>query len=176
MILPISKPRRISALLLAVLLPVVCIKASLPSQIADSEAAHKKKPLRYRLIALEPRACLNQTIDLELELENTANQKILIDPQALLSSVMIFQGNRARDSRADLMGKTPRDQFIPLEPGNSYRKTMSYSLHDKFFSVAGVYSIQATYGQFADLSRELPDVYRGYVESNTVLFELRECE
>jgi len=176
MTLPINKPQRISALLLAVLLPVVCIKASLPSQIADSEAAHKKKPLQYRLIALEPRACLNQTIDLELELENTANQKVLIDPRALLSSVMIFHGDRALESRADRWGKIPLDQFVSLEPGNSYRKTISYSLHDKFFSVAGVYSIQVTYGQFADLSGELPDAYRGYVKSNTVLIELRECE
>lgn len=171
-----TKPHRISAFLLAVLLLVACVKAAPTSQTAGSEAAQKKKPLQYRLIALEPRACLNQSINLELELENTANKRVLIDPRALLSSVMIFHADRALESRADLWGSIPIDQLVSIEPGKYYPKTTSYPLHDKFFSAAGVYSIQVTYGQFAHVSPELPDLYRGYVESNTVLFELRECE
>lgn len=171
-----TKPHRISALLLAILLLVGCIKAAPPSQTLDSDAAHKKKPLQYRLIVLEPHACLNQSINLELELENMANKKVLIDPRALLSSVMVFHGDGALESRADLGGNTPLHQLVSIEPGKSYRKTTSYPLHDKFFSAAGLYSIQVTYGQFAHVSPELPDLYRGYVESNTVLFELRDCE
>jgi hypothetical protein len=172
----ITKPHRVSAWFLAVLSLIACVKAGPASQTGDSTTAHEKKPLRYRLIALEPSVCLDQSIDLEFELENTSNRKVLIDPRALLTSVMIFHEVGARVTRADLWGKIPGDQMVSLEPGKYYRKTTSYPLHDKFFSAAGVYSIQATYGQFGHVSPELPDLYRGYVESNTVLFELRECE
>ena len=172
----LTKPHKISALLLALLLLIACIKAAPSSQTADSTTVLEKKPLRYRLIALEPSVCMNQSVDLEFELENTSNQKVLIDPRALLTSVTIFHEVGARVTRADLWGNIPRDQLVSLEPGKYYRKTTSYPLHDKFFAAAGVYSIQATYGQFAHVSPEIPDLYRGSIESNTVLFELRDCE
>lgn len=134
----------------------------------------EKQPLRYRLIVSEPTVCRNEGISLELELENTSSHRVLIDPTALLYSVSISRAGGALSPTGDRMGKITPDQLVALEGGSSYRKTISYPLQGKFFLV-GLYSIHVTYGQFADFSPKVPDVYIGVVESNRVLFEIKDC-
>lgn len=134
----------------------------------------EKQPLRYRLIVSEPTVCRSEGISLEIELENTSSQGVLIDPTALLYSVSISRAGGALVPTGDRMGKITPDQLVALEPGRSYRKTTSYPLKSKFFSV-GLYSIHVTYGQFADFSPKVPDLYIGVVESNRVLFEIKDC-
>jgi hypothetical protein len=114
-------------------------------------------------------------MSLELELENTSSHRVLLDPTALLYSVNISRTGGSIVPTGDRMGKITPDQLVALEAGSSYRKTVSYPLQGKFFSV-GLYSIHATYGQFADFSPKVPDLYIGVVESNRVLFEIKDCE
>ena len=135
----------------------------------------EKQPLRYRFVISEPTVCRNEGISLELELENTSSHRVLVDPTALLYSVNISRTGGSIVPTGDRMGKITPDQLVALEAGDSYRKTVSYPLQGKFFSV-GLYSIHVTYGQFADFSPEVPDVYIGVVESNRVLFEIKGCE
>ena len=133
-----------------------------------------KQPLRYRLIVSEPTVCRNEGINLELELENTSSHRVLIDSTALLYSVSVSRAGGALVPTGDRMGKITPDQLVALEGGGSYRKTISYPLQGKFFSV-GLYSIHVTYGQFVDFSPKVPDLYIGAVESNRVLFEIKDC-
>jgi len=151
------------------------IQAAPCGQAGNEKVEPEKKPLRYRLIVLKPTVCLNEGIELELELENTATRNILIDPRALLHTVNISRDGGAIVPTGDLWGKVPRDQLVALKPGESYRKTIMYSLKNTFFSVTGIYTIRVSYGQFADLSHELPNLYKGAVDSNAVLFEINDC-
>lgn len=134
----------------------------------------EKQPLRYRLIVSEPTVCRGEGIDLELELQNTTNHRVLIDPTALLDSVMSTHGNHVFGSGSIRPGKIPPDQLVALEPGASYRKTTSYPLKGEFFS-AGIFSFKATYRQTERFSPQIPDLYIGFVESNRVLFEIQDC-
>jgi len=134
----------------------------------------EKLPLRYRLIVSEPTVCRNEGISLELELENTSSHRVLIDPTGLLYSVSMSRVGGALVPTGDRMGKITPDQLVALEGGSSYRKTISYPLRGKFFLV-GLYTIYVTYGQFADFSSKAPDLYIGVVESNRVLFEIKDC-
>lgn len=134
-----------------------------------------KQPLRYRTIISEPSVCRNDSIRLELELENVSNRRVLVDARALLHAVSVSREGGAVQSTGDLVGKIPPEQLVALEPGQSYRKTTSYPLQGKFFTL-GLYSIHLTYGQFADSSPEFPDLYKGTAESNPVLFEIKACD
>jgi hypothetical protein len=130
--------------------------------------------LRYRLIVSEPSVCRNEGLSLELELENTSSHRVLIDPTALLYSVNISRARANIIPTGDRMVKITPDQLIALEASGSYRKTIPYLLQGKFLLV-GLYSIQVTYGQFAQFSPTVSDLYVGVVESNKVLFEIKDC-
>jgi hypothetical protein len=147
---------------------------SAPFCLSANTGQVEKQPLRYRFIVSEPSVCRNDGISLELELENTSSHRVLIDPTALLYSVSISRAGGALVPTGDRMGKITPDQLVALEAGRSYRKTISYPLQGKFFSV-GLYSIHATYGQFEEFSPKVPDLYTGVVESNKVLFEIKDC-
>ena len=151
-----------------------CYPSALFGQSASARQV-EKQPLRYRVIVSEPTVCRNESISLELELENTSSHKVLIDPTALLYSVSTSRAGGALGSTGDRMGKITPDQLVALEGGSTYRKTISYPLQGKFFLV-GLYSIRVTYGQFADFSPKVPDLYIGIIESNRVLFEVKDCE
>jgi len=69
------------------------LRAAPLGQNANDEAAGHKQPLGYRLIVSKPTVCLKETIELELELENTSNRKIVIDP-----SLWAIYGSFARAS------------------------------------------------------------------------------
>jgi hypothetical protein len=145
--------------------------------LAESPNAKEvaKQPLRYRAIISEPSVCLNDSISLELELENASNHRVLVDARALLHTVRVSREGGAVLSTGDLVGKISPEQLVALEPGQSYRKTTSYPLQGKFFTI-GLYSIHLTYGQFADSFPDFPDLYKGTAESNPVLFEIKACD
>jgi hypothetical protein len=134
-----------------------------------------KQPLRYRAIISEPSVCLNDSISIELELENASNHRVSVDSRALLHTVSVSREGGAVESTGDLIGKISPEQLVALEPGQSYRGTSSYPLKGKFFTM-GLYSIRLTYGQFADSSPDFPDLYKGTSESNPVLFEIKGCD
>jgi|SRR5690348_1536289 len=165
--------RKLSCALTVGLFIFCCCEAGSLGQSANTKKI--TQPLRYRMIVSEPSVCLNDTISLELELENVSSRRILVDPRALLHSVTISREGGASQSTGDLMGKILPEQLVALEPGQSYRETSSYALHGKFFTI-GLYSIDVLYGQFFDPSSEFPDLYKGTAESNTVLFEIKDCE
>jgi hypothetical protein len=168
------RKHNVSGVLAVGLFFLFCYPSAPFSQGANTRQVEKQPPLRYRLIVSEPTVCQNEGISLELEVENTSSHRILIDPTALLYSVTISRSGGSVVPTGDRMGKITPDQLVTLEGGSSYRKTISYPLHGKFF-VVGLYSIHVTYGQFADFSPKDPDLYIGVVESNTVLFEVTDC-
>lgn len=146
----------------------------LQSQNSHTGEAQEKAPLRYRLIVSEPSVCAKEGINLELELENVSSGDVLVDPRELLHTVDISRTGRAIVSRGDLMAKASSD-FIALAPGRSYRKSVAYPLQGSLFSIAGLYNIHVSYGQFEDPSPKVPGLYKGVVQSNTVLFEIKDC-
>ncbi len=166
---------KMRCLVLISFLLIACMQAPSLGQSAKTERAEEKAPLRYRLIVSKPTVCAKESINLELELENISNHDVLVDPRALLHTIDISRKGGAVVSTGDPMGQVTPDQFIPLAPGKSYRKNSSYPLQGRFFSAVGLYSIHLTYGQFADPSPKLPDLYIGAVDSNTVLFEINDC-
>lgn len=166
--------RRLSCVFAVGLFILCCCESGPLVQSANTKKV-TTQPLRYRAIVSEPSVCLNDSISLELELENLSTHRVLIDPRALLHTVSVYREGGAVQSTGDLIGKISPEQLVALEPGQSYRKTISYPLHDKFFAI-GLYNIHLTYGQFADPSPEFPHLYKGTVESNTLLFEINDCE
>lgn len=114
-------------------------------QSINTKVVDDKPPLRYGLIVSKPTVCTGENITLELELENTSNHKVLIDPRALLHRVNFSRKGGARVPTGDPMGKIAADQFVALPTGQSYKRTVSYSLQDSFFSSTGIYRIQTTY-------------------------------
>jgi hypothetical protein len=154
-------------------IPCRCPAAPLAHSANAKEVA--KQPLRYRAIISEPSVCRNDSVSLDLELENVGNRRVLVDTRALLHSVGVSREGGAVQSTGDLVGRIPPEQLVALEPGQSYRKTTLYPLQGKFFTV-GLYTIHLTYGQLADSSPELPDLYKGTAESNPVLFEIKACD
>ena len=160
---------------LAVGLFLLFCYSSVPFGQSANTRQVEKQPLGYRLIVSEPTVCRNEGISLELELENTSSHRVLIDPTALLYSVSISRAGGALVPTGDRMGKITPDRLVTLEAGSSYKKTISYPLQGKFFSV-GLYSLHVTYGQFAEFSPKVPDLYIGVVKSNRVLFEIKDCE
>jgi hypothetical protein len=160
------------SLLLATLL-LLCFTGTLASR---AKHASESVPLRYRLIVSEPIVCQapNTSIQLDLELENTSQEKLLIDPKGLLYQVNISGKGRGRLTTGDNLGTPKPDAFIPLAPGESYRSTVAYDLGEKP-SIPGVYKIEATYGQFAGSNSATAGLYRGSISSNAVLFEIQYC-
>jgi hypothetical protein len=159
------------------LLLLACMQVSPLGQDTKTQRVEPKPPLRYRLIVSEPSVCFKDDITLELELQNTSDHKVSIDPRVLLYMVDISRDHGATSSTGDVWGPKVRpDQTVDLAPGQSYRKTTPYSLQRKFFSAAGLYNIEVIYGQFTDPYPELPDLYTGVVDSNKVLFEIKDCD
>ena len=156
---------------------LACMQAAPLGQNSRTILAQMEPELRYRLIVLKPSVCQNEGIMLEVELQNTRDHKISINPRVLFHEISISRDGGATSSTGDLMGPKVRpDQTVDLTAGQSYRKTIQYSLKDKFFSLPGIYSIQVSYGQFTYAYSALPDLYAGVVESNKVLFEIKDCE
>ena len=172
----LTKPCNKSVAHLLVFLFLGCFPVGSLCQSTKANGVREKTPLRYRLIVSRSSVCPNEAITLELELENVSNHKVLIDPRGLLHNVDISRTGGAIVPRGDVMGKITQDQVVALGPGKSFRKTLVYPLQDSFFTVMGLYSIKVTYGQFAHPSPALRDLYIGVVESNVVLFEIRDCE
>jgi hypothetical protein len=175
----ISARRKCVSLLLSVPL-VFTAWAQVWPQGPAKAVARKEPPLRYRIIASKPSVCLAQGLNLELELENTSAHKVTIDRHGLfyqvgLSGVSFSGEGRVKSWTGDDMKKPLPDQFVTLEPGQSYRKTVPYDLKS-FDSSPGVYRIQATYGQFMHASPAVPDLFRGTVDSNEILFEVLDCD
>jgi hypothetical protein len=168
-----KQPRRF----LIGLLLFVCLHLAPLSRATKTNRAEAEPELRYRLIVIEPSVCHREGITLELELQNTRNHKISIDPRVMLYMIDIRRDLSAMVPTSDLMGPKVRpDQTVDLAPNQSYRKTIKYPLQDNFFLTAGVYTIQVTYGQFTDPYPALPDLYAGAVKSNKVLFEIKDCD
>jgi hypothetical protein len=158
------------------LLLLACLQVPLLCQITNTPVAHEAAPLRYRIIVSKPSVCEKQNIDLDLELENASDHKVLIDPAGLLYQVTISGAGRGNSSVADRLKPPKPAEYVVLAPGDSYRKTLPYPLGETDLSShEGIYTIRLSYGQFAAPSSKLPNLYRGSVESNEALFEIKVC-
>ena len=150
---------------------------SLPSVCQKAKTASEGAPLRYRLIVLKPSVCPKESLTLELELRNISSHRVLIDRNGLLYQVSILGEGHGVLSTGDRMGEPTKDEIAALEPGESYRRSMSYPLREPAISEnASVYSIKVTYGQFFNPSPRYPELFKGVIKSNEVLFETTPCE
>jgi len=171
----IKRYKKAVLILISLLLPN-CFQVLSFSQNVKNGEARENPPLRYRLIVSKPAVCAKEGITLELELQNTTDHRISIDPRGLLHTVEISRPGAGIVPTGDLTMKVTRDQAVGLAPDQSYRKTIRYPLQSSIFSVADVYTIKVTYGQFTDPFPALPDLYKGVVDSNSVLFEIKDCD
>jgi hypothetical protein len=128
-------------------------------------------------MVLKPSVCPKESLTLELELRNISSHRVLIDRTRLLYQISILGEGHGAASTGDRMGRPTKDEMVALEPGESYRKTLSYPLRESAFTETGrAHSIQVTYGQFFNPSPKFPELFKGVVESNQVLFEIIYCE
>jgi hypothetical protein len=155
---------------------LVCLQGAPICQSRKTEGTEKKSPLRYRLIVSNPSVCQKDGISLELEIQNTSDHRVTIDRRLLLYQLSISRTGGATGFTGDIITKITQENAVELAPDQSYRKTVPYTLKDRIFSVVGLYTVQVTYGQFADPFPSLPDLYQGVVESNRVLFEIKNCD
>lgn len=155
--------------LIFVSLPMARPRTAKPAGTSPSEG-----PLRYRAIALEPKTCQDHDLELELELENTSSRKIAVSPNELTYQVAVTGEERGTSTVADPLRKALPSELKTLSPSESYRRTIRYPLSGNHFP-PGIYEIRLTYGQFADPSSTLPDLFRGTAESNAILFQILEC-
>jgi hypothetical protein len=163
--------------ILLCLIIFACVPLPSVCQKARTEGASDKAPLRYRLVVLKPSVCPKESLTLELELRNTSRHRVLIDRTGLLYQVSILGERHGEGSTGDRFGEPTKDEVVALEPGESYRRTISYPLRDSAFSeTERVHSIRVTYGQFFKPSPKFPELFKGVVESNKVLFEVTYCE
>jgi len=154
------------------LLVFPCISAHSQNTPAERNEA---VPLRLRLIVSEPSVCAKASISLELELQNVSAHRVMVDPKGLFYQVDFSSQHGGKGATHEAWGRAKSVGFIALAPGESYRKSVPYSLDDGFFSSAGIYTVELSYGQFVQPSAGLPDLYRGAIDSNAVLFEVRDC-
>jgi hypothetical protein len=155
--------------------PVRRASYALPATVGDI-SQDSFAPLRYRVILSEPVVCTDTAITLELEVENSSNRQILIDPRGLLYQVTISGDASGSSSVGDLMDNPKSTDYVALGPHESYRKTVNYPLVKvALFSREGLYSLRLTYGQFAVPSPKSLNLFRGSVKSNVVLFRLKAC-
>jgi len=172
----LTSSRRASTPIMLALLIWVCQVAARP-ETSDraNPRSYQQPPLRYRVVAVQPEICEGKDLDLELELENTSNHTLATDPKALSYQVSITGEGQGSSSVADPLRKPSASQLVTLPPGKSYRTTVRYPLKEARFPL-GIYRIRFTYGQFADESPTLPNLFRGTIDSNVVLFHIIDCE
>jgi hypothetical protein len=154
---------------------LICVRLSASPQNVMISKPEEKSPLRFRVIAVEPRVCAKGHIELELELRNIGEKQIFIDPKGVFYQISVTSDTGGRTVTADPGSNPSLRQYVALKENDSYRTTMTYQLDDAFFSVEGVYRLRLAYGQFAQTSSAPPDLYRGGIISNEILFEVRSC-
>ncbi len=156
-------------------LPFICFLQSPVHLQTDRPAGTSEgAPVTFRVIASEPRVCPQHGLELELELENISNRKIAALPNGLTYQVVVTGDGRGTSTVADLLRKPLSSELVTLSPGQSYRKTVRYPINRDNLP-PGVYGIQLTYGQFVAPSSTFPDLFRGTIDSNVVLFQILEC-
>ncbi len=96
------------------------------------------------------------------------------DRHGLTYQVVVTGDGRGTSTVADLLRKPLSSELVTLSPGQSYRKTVRYPINRDNLP-PGVYGIQLTYGQFVAPSSTFPDLFRGTIDSNVVLFQILEC-
>jgi len=132
--------------------------------------------LRYRVVISEPIVCTGAGINLELALQNVSDHRLLIDPAGLTYQITISGESSGSSSVGDPITSLKATKYIALIPGESYRKSIFYPRNKgELFSHEGLYTLRITYGQFALPSPKIANLFRGTVESNSVLFKIKEC-
>lgn len=161
---------------------VLMIAAVLIS-LAIATAAHSRRqieapvsaPLKLRIIISDPDVCIKQKLNLEIELQNVSEKQVLIDPKGVFYQLSFSSKTGAMGSTHDSGYSDEAVQYVSLQPGESYRKQIPYSVNAPFFSAPGLYRVQISYGQFNDPSTTSQGLYRGVAVSNVVLFEIADC-
>jgi hypothetical protein len=160
---------------------LVCTVLLFTTQVSSRNQNHEldKKdgpaPLLFRLVILKPSICERDHLDLEIELRTVSAGRVLIDPTDVLYQITFDRKGGGKGTTNDNLRSPKIEQFVSLQPGESYRKKIAYPFSDSFLSTEGVYRMSLSYGQFAPPSASFADLYRGVVDSNVVLFEVRDC-
>jgi hypothetical protein len=132
-------------------------------------------PVKLCLAVAEPEVCVGAAgIELRIEIENTSEHAVRIDPHRLAFQVSATRDNQVATTTNDTVALVPGD-FRELTPGASYRETVEYKLTDVIWAAAGVVRVSVRYGQFREAKAAYPDLWKGTVESNGVLVRLKDC-
>ncbi|MGA9248349.1 MAG: hypothetical protein WA713_20695 [Candidatus Acidiferrales bacterium] len=154
---------------------LAAIQLSSQTRNRKPEEAQARPPLLLRLVISDPTVCVQGNLDLEIELRNISPQRVSVNPKHILYQITFDRDGGARSTTSEDFWKPKVPQMVSLEPGASYRTTVKYKLDDPFFLVAGIYRTHIAYGQFSAASPSSPELYTGVVDSNVVLFEVRNC-
>jgi hypothetical protein len=171
--------RRLGSLIIALFAAIL----SLPSTAADQKGKQGTAgDIIFNLTIRQPIVCLRPDAELELALEikNGGSSTISVEDRAAFYMTnfrwIVLSDNepeRTLNSIGDPMPNLESPpKMILLKPGESFSKTVNYKLKGDFFSREGIYSMQLTYGAFADKPANL---FKGSLDSNEVLFQLTEC-
>lgn len=131
--------------------------------------------LKFRLLAPEPSVCRQSSLDLEIEMRNDGKDDVLILPAGLSYQITVFRNLDSIESLNEGGITKEYKKYELLHPGQSYRTVLRYALNGKFFDEMGLYKIQMRYGQFSHPTKEFPKLFRGFADSNVVLFEVKGC-
>ncbi len=154
---------------------VVVAIAFLVSGAAWPTGATDPAPVKLWLAVAEPEVCVGaRAIELRIEIENTSEHAVRIDPHRLAFQVSATRDNQVGTTTNDSVALVPGD-FRELAPGESYKETMEYKLTDMIWAGVGVVRLSVRYGQFREAKVAYPDLWKGTAESNGVLVRLKDC-
>ena len=149
---------------------------------ADSRQSEGQR-LAMTLTIEKTSQCLKSDIALMAEITNKGDEAVSIDPGFMFYKISLIAkapksgagGSSYRSITGD-PGPSYENSFIVLGPGQSYKKSFKLFQKDDFFKASTNYTVAVTYGQFG--KTELfngTKIFRGTVESNTVVFNLSKC-
>ena len=154
---------------------VVVAIAFLVSGAAWATGAADAAPVKLWLAVAEPEACVGaRAIELRIEIENTSEHAVRIDPHRLAFQVSATRDNQVATTTNDSVALVPGD-FRELAPGASYKETMEYKLTDAIWAAVGVVRVSVRYGQFREAKAAYADLWKGTAESNGALVRMKDC-
>ncbi|MEZ5306102.1 MAG: hypothetical protein R2684_03035 [Pyrinomonadaceae bacterium] len=113
-----------------------------------------------------------RVLTIKAEITNISKEKIIIDKNSIGYATSFYSGNGSLLLQNEI-SSAYEGNYLVLSPNESYEEVMKIELTDDFFADEKEYRMSIYYGQFLERSYEDLVIWRGTVESNQILFCLR---
>lgn len=151
----------------------------------------REQGVSFRIIAPESTVCSgSSSLKLEVELRNDSNHAVRLQPHGI--DGIHFRTSRppsegsfgnvyaVLDKNLDPFPHENPTSAIVLQPGGSYTTSLNLSLADDFFSTEGFYKLSVHYDGVLhptiDARGVEPELFRGQLNSNWLIFQIEKCE